>query len=198
MSFRRLIFITHADVQIDPHVPVQHWRLNARGRARHRAFAQNGALTQVTSVWSSAEQKAVDGAEITAAHLHVPYHTCAELHENDRSATGYLPEAEFQATADAFFAHPDQSIRGWERAIDAQTRVVAACKRIVAEAPKGDIAIIAHGGVGCLLVCHVLQTPIARAHDQPGCKGGNYVTISLPEWSLTHYWQDIAALGEEP
>ena len=46
--------------------------------------------------------------------------------ENDRSATGFLPREEFWATADLFFAHPTESIRGWERAIDAQARIVAA------------------------------------------------------------------------
>ena len=34
----------------------------------------------------------------------------ADLGENDRSATGYLPKAEFEAMADAFFARPDESV----------------------------------------------------------------------------------------
>ena len=198
MCSRRLIFITHGDVLIDPEMPVPDWGLNPRGRARHEAFVQSGALDWVNSVWSSAEQKAMDGAQITAHHLKVPHHILEALHENDRSATGFLPEAEFQATADAFFAHPEQSIRGWEPAQDAQTRVVQACKHIVSQTPDGDVAVVAHGGVGCLLVCHVLGVPISRTHDQPGRTGGNYVTINLPDWTLLHYWQDIAALGEEP
>ena len=47
------------------------------------------------------------------------------LGENDRSSTGYLPKAEFEAVADAFFARPEESVRGWERAVDAQRRIVA-------------------------------------------------------------------------
>lgn len=197
MCSRRLIFITHGDVLIDPNVPVPNWGLNPLGKARHAAFAERALLEGVGSVWSSAEQKAIDGARITADHLGVSHHVLEGLHENDRSATGFLPEAEFQATADAFFACPDKSIRGWEKAVDAQARVVKACMQIAAKAPKGDIAVVAHGGVGCLLVCHVMSVPISRQHDQPGQKGGNYVTISLPDWTLLHYWQDIAALGEK-
>ena len=42
------------------------------------------------------------------------------LHENDRSATGYLPPNQFEAMADRFFAEPQASVLGWERAVDAQ------------------------------------------------------------------------------
>ena len=192
MCSRRLFFITHADVAIDPDVPVPHWGLNPRGQARHTTFAQDPLLAKVTSVWSSAEKKAIDGAAITASHLACPHQVREDLHENDRSATGYLPEAEFQATADAFFARPEESVRGWERAVDAQSRVLRALEAIVGAAPDGDIAVVGHGGIGCLLVCHLLRAPISRRNDQIGRTGGNFVTIALPDWHLQHSWRDIA------
>ena len=37
-----------------------------------------------------------------------------------------MPPEEFEYTADLFFAHPEESIRGWERASDAQRRVMVA------------------------------------------------------------------------
>ena len=48
--------------------------------------------------------------------------------------------------ADRFFAEPKTSVLGWERAVDAQTRIVA-CVRSIAEqdATPGDLAIVAHG-----------------------------------------------------
>ena len=192
MSERTLFFITHADVLIDPDIPVPEWGLNPRGRLRHEAFAKQACLSRVGAVWSSTEQKALDGASITAQHLDVPHHSRFDLHENDRSATGFLPEAEFQAVADAFFAEPEQSIRGWERAVDAQTRTVSALQNIAATAPEGDIAVVGHGGIGCLTLCHVLGEPISRRNDQAGRQGGNYASIALPDWSLRHHWRDIA------
>jgi len=101
----------------------------------------------------------------TAAHfrLDVLCPKLAALGENDRAATGYLPAAEFQRTADEFFARPHESIRGWERAADAQTRIVATLDDIARRAPgTGPIAVISHGGVGALLMCQFKRVAISR------------------------------------
>ena len=72
------------------------------------------------------------------------------MHENDRSATGYLPGPEFEATADRFFAEPQISVRGWERAIDAQARILGAVAETLARHPGGDLLLVGHGAVGTL------------------------------------------------
>jgi broad specificity phosphatase PhoE len=188
-------FITHPDVVIDPAVPVPEWPLSARGRDRmHRALALP-FVASVGAVWSSEERKARDGADILAAHLRQPVRTLAALHENDRSATGYLPREEFEAVADAFFAHPEQSVRGWEPATDAQRRIVAAVNHVIEAtgAAAGNIAIISHGGVGALLLCHLLAVPIAREHDQPATNGGNMFSFEAGTRRLLHSWQPIDA-----
>ncbi|MEP3720668.1 MAG: histidine phosphatase family protein [Paracoccaceae bacterium] len=194
VSNRKLFFITHAEVMIDPDVEVTAWGLTDRGRARHMAFAGDPDLKNVAWVVSSAEQKAIDGAIITANALSVPHHIMDALHENDRSATGYLPKDEFEKVADQFFAHPSQSIRGWERAVDAQARVVAALKAATEISADGDIIVVAHGGVGALFLCWLLDEPISRTFDQPGAGGGNVLTASIPDWTLTEGWRDIAPL----
>ncbi len=119
-------FITHPDVLIDPMVPVPEWPLSPRGRER---MVQAMALPWVgglRAVWCSMERKARDGARILAGPLGLPITELAGLNENDRSATGYLPRTEFEAMADLFFARFQQSVQGWERAADAQCRIVAA------------------------------------------------------------------------
>ena len=184
-------FITHADVEIDPAIPVPQWRLSARGRARHEAFNRHGFVTRITAVHSSDERKARDGGEILAGHLGLPVQVVPALHENDRSATGFLPPPEFEATADAFFANPELSIRGWERAIDAQNRIAAAVDAILAaDRSHGDIAIVAHGGVGTLLLCRLLSAPIDRRHDQ-AAGGGNYFSFEVATRRLLQGWKRI-------
>jgi broad specificity phosphatase PhoE len=111
-----------------------------------------------------------------------------DMHENDRSSTGFLPPAEFEKAADWFFAHPDESFHGWERAIDAQIRIVKAVDRILADHdPAMPIAFVGHGGVGTLLKCHLQGVWISRDRDQPA-GGGNLFAFSLADRIATCDW----------
>jgi len=134
-----------------------------------RRFAGSLAYGDFGSLWSSNERKAIEAAEIVTARLGLPLHQHTALGENDRSATGYLPPSAFEATADRFFAEPESSVDGWERAVDAQARIVSAVTYVIgaSESPR-DIAVIAHGAVGTLLLCHLQGRPISRTLDQPG------------------------------
>jgi broad specificity phosphatase PhoE len=168
-----VIFLTHAEVEIDPAVPVPDWGLSSTGRARHAAFAASAEADGISAVFASTERKAREGAAPVADRLGIELRHRAALGENDRSATGYLPKAEFEATADRFFAEPDASIRGWESARAAQTRIVGAVRDALEEPrPEGDVLIVAHGGVGTLLRCHLLGQGISRSEDLPHPGGG--------------------------
>jgi broad specificity phosphatase PhoE len=185
-------FITHPEVTIDPDIPVIAWQLSPTGRRRMTAALQRPWIAMIGSVFCSSERKAADAAGILANHLGLIPVVFEALAENDRSATGYLPKPEFEAVANQFFARPEQSIRGWERAIDAQRRIVRAVERVVA-VPKGDgdIAIVSHGGVGTLLLCHLKGTPISRAEDQPGAGGGNFFSFDTSKHRLLSGWRSI-------
>lgn len=186
----RLFFVTHPEVTVDPARPVPRWHLSDTGIRRMRHFAEGPEVAEVTSVWASTETKAIEAAGILAARLGLGVQVAADLGENDRSATGFLPPPEFEAMADAFFARPENSVRGWERAADAQARIVAAVTRILAGHEGGDIAIVAHGGVGTLLISHSRREPISRAADQPF--QGHYWTATLPDCAIVHGWRPIA------
>jgi broad specificity phosphatase PhoE len=189
----RLIFITHPQVTIDPALDVRRWSLSPAGRARMQAFARSPAAARVTAIWSSTETKAREAAAILAKAHALPVHKDAALAENDRSATGFLPPPAFESAADAFFAHPDHSHQGWETATAAQTRIDTALRRIAATHHSGDLAVVAHGAVGTLMLCRLMAQPITRALDQPF--QGHYWTASLPDWQLLHGWQPIAPVA---
>jgi broad specificity phosphatase PhoE len=170
-----VFFITHPDVAIDPAVAIPDWPHNSRGRERMRAIMGWSWARGVRRVFASSERKARDAAEILAAGLGLAgYGIVAALGEADRSATGYLPRQEFEETADAFFAHPQQSVRGWEPAARAQARIVGAVERVASHPPDDDLAIVGHGGTGTLLYCHLAGLPINRCYDQPATNGGNW------------------------
>jgi broad specificity phosphatase PhoE len=124
--------------------------------------------------------------------LGIPYTTILEMGENDRSATGYLSEREFDYVVDQFFRRPEESVRGCERSIDAQRRIIAATKAVLSAKPvDGDVAIVAHGGTGTLLLCHLSGVPIGRDRDQPPTSGGNYFAFDLMIFRLLHGWRSI-------
>ena len=189
---RDVYFVTHPDVVIDPATPVPQWPLAERGRRRMRCLLSQDWMPGVAAIYCSTEQKAMEGAAMLSEALGMPCHHVAALGENDRAATGYLPKAEFEATAEAFFARPTESVYGWERAIDAQARIIGAVDQIAATAPgTGSIVVVSHGGVGTLLLCHLQGVPISRTDEQPGAAGGNYFLFHMPTGTLVHGWKPI-------
>ena len=181
-------YLTHPEVQVDPHVPVPSWRLSGVGAARVQALIIAGWLAGTTLIVSSAEQKARETAEPLAAALGIPLEIREEMHENDRSATGFLAPVEFESVANEFFAYPNQSIRGWERAVDAQARIVREAELVLSRQHEGDVLFVGHGAVGTLLLCHYANVTISRTQDQPS-GGGCYFTMTKANRRVLHSWQ---------
>ncbi len=191
-----LLFVTHSEVVIDPDQPIPDWPLSDVGRERMVQFAETLAAgdTPVVSVWSSDERKARDGAEIIAARLGLDPRIERGLHENDRSATGYIAPPEFWDVVAQFFAQPDESVRGWETARAAQARIVQSVERVLsAETASGLVVVISHGGVGQLLTAHLQDVEIGQ-EDRPGNSGGGcWIAIDRQDRRLEGAWQDIEA-----
>ncbi|MBB3352084.1 histidine phosphatase family protein [Rhizobium lentis] len=185
------LYITHPQVKIDANVPVPKWGLSDVGAARARRAAESGWAKRLTRIVSSDETKAIETAEILTAASGISIEIVHDMHENDRSATGFLPPPQFEEAANWFFAHPEKSFQGWERAVDAQARIVAAVKAVLAtHDPAAPIAFVGHGGVGTLLKCHLAGRPIARDRDQPA-GGGNLYAFGLADLGLTCDWTPI-------
>ena len=187
-------YLSHPQVVIDPDVPVAEWGLNDIGRARVAALVEAGWLAGTSIIVSSIERKAIETAEPIAAALGVRVEVREAMGENDRTATGYLPEAEFQRVADAFFANPQESIRGWERAVDAQARVVAEIEAVLARDVDGDVLLVGHGAVGTLAYCHYAGLAISREHDQPPGGGGNFWVMQRDERRVQHGWRAMETI----
>ena len=188
-------YLTHPEVMIDPNIPVTDWGLSPQGRARIDRLIASGTLAGTGRIISSAERKAIETAQPIADAMDLQVEIRPRMHENDRSATGYLPKAEFETVADRFFAEPTQSIRGWERAVDAQQRIVAEVTDVIARHTTGDILFVGHGGVGTLLRCWLAALPIDRRHDQPGGGGGCIFTFGLADRKPRGAWTLIEEFG---
>ncbi len=187
-----IYFITHPNVLISADVRIEKWPLSELGRDRMKASLKQPWVKEITAIYCSTEQKAIDGADILATHLALPVHQRVELGENDRSSTGFLQPDEFERVADEFFAKPELSVRGWERAIDAQKRIITAIESIAAtDRASGPIAIVAHGAVGALLYCALTENFISRNFGQPENGGGNYFAFSINPHRAHFNWRAI-------
>ncbi|MCJ8508016.1 phosphoglycerate mutase family protein [Rhizobium lemnae] len=193
------LYISHPQVQIDPQIPVPDWSLSPLGRERVFAVAARPWVTKLQRIISSPERKAIETAEILVEAAGVELEIASASREIDRSATGYLTHDAHEEAADRFFADPSRSFRGWEKAIDAQQRIVTTISQIILEHdPARPIVFVGHGGVGTLLKCALAGRSIARDWDQPA-GGGNLFCFSLArnlaecrlkcEWTPMEFWQ---------
>ena len=185
--------VSHPEVQVDPATPVPGWGLSEAGRARLGRLLELPWARSAAFVASSAERKALQTAQAVAAAAGRDVHVDEELGENDRSATGFVPPQEFEALADAFFAHPGRSVRGWETADAAQRRVVRAVDRVLgrareagADPAESTVVVATHGGVGTLLQCALRGVAVDRRHDQPG--QGSWYPFDPVAWTAGHGW----------
>jgi broad specificity phosphatase PhoE len=160
---RVILFITHPQVVIEPHVPSTEWRLSPEGIARMERFSRSKLAGRITAICSSED-----------------------------SATGYLPPDELAQVVLLFYANPNDSVFGRERAIDAQARIVKSIAAIAKQdSSSGDIAVISHGGVGCLLTAYLFQSPISIRIQQPVKEGGSYIAINCDALKPITTWRPL-------
>jgi broad specificity phosphatase PhoE len=187
-------YLSHPQVTIDPNTPVTDWSLNEIGRERVVMLAGSGALSGTRQVVSSGEIKAIETATPLAKALGCDLVVREAMHENDRSATGFLPPEEFEIVADQFFARPQESVRGWETAVAAQTRIVREVRECLKHYVEGDVLLVGHGGVGTLLFCYLSDVPISRTFDQGAGGGGCYFEFTPQMEKPPTGWQTLEKL----
>jgi len=189
-----IFYLSHPEVAIDPAVPVPEWGLSAIGRARLLAVREAAWLRSCRRIVTSAERKAMETADLIAEATGAAVEVRPAMHENDRSATGFLPPAEFERVADQFFAEPDRSVRGWERAVDAQARIVAEVEAVLAGHDAGAPLLLAgHGAVGTLLYCRLAGGAIDRRFDQQ--RGGSVIAIDTGTKRPLFGWAPMEAVA---
>jgi broad specificity phosphatase PhoE len=171
-------------------------------------LAQQPWLRRTGRILTSGETKALETAAVVGSTLGLPIEVREPLHENDRSSTGFVPPARFEVLADAFFESPDTSVEGWETSRAAQRRIVEAtadcfdgvtppARQDQPDQPdmRPDVLIVAHGAVGTLLLCHLLDVPISRRLDQVGGEaaagGGNFWAYDTTARTIIHQWRPI-------
>ncbi len=150
-----LILVRHAAVHIDPSIPSLEWPLSADGRSRCHSLAPQIQPYTPTRFITSHEPKARETGQILADLLGVPCASAAGLQEHDRSGVPYFAnKVDFETAVANFFARPDELVFGGETAVQARNRFATAVQQQLGTYPQDTLAIVAHGTVLTLFLCH--------------------------------------------
>jgi len=147
-----LILVRHSLPEVVGNLPAREWRLSELGKARVVRLADQLTLYQPEVIFSSAEPKAKETAEIIASIHKVPYHVAEDLHEHDRSNIPFLAYDKFQDSIHEFFEKPNELVFGRETADQAHARFYRSVHSILNEHASKTVAIVTHGTVLSLFV----------------------------------------------
>ena len=106
--------------------------------------------------------------------------------------TGFLPPEEFEKTADLFFAQPGYVRSGAGSGPSTpKYRIVTGIQASFTHGIDDDAPVLftGHGGVGTLLMCHLMGAPISRIHDQK--RGGSWYRFDKT-WLTSQSAPDLA------
>ena len=185
---------TPTQMRVDPAAPVRDWRLSDEGRARVLRVVGAPWVARVTRVVTSTEYSVIETANMFARRLDLPVEFRPELDDSRRPSSAFLPVNEFDRMLDAFFSRPEEGARlGWESAVAAQRRIVAAVDSLLAAArdDRGDLLFLIHGRVATLLLCHLAGVPISREFFQP-MFGGNLFAFDRSSRKVLFRWRRVA------
>ena len=179
---RRLVLVKHAMPEIGPDKPASSWRLGEVGRHRSGLLAARLRGFNPQVIWTSAEPKAVETAEIVARAFGVQARTVAGLEEHDRSNVPFFETRdEFERAVEHFFREPDRLVLGTETAEQALARFTCAIDQIVS-AGHADSVVITHGTVMTLYAARVAGVRQMCFWRRLGLS--SYVVLTLPDMDI--------------
>jgi broad specificity phosphatase PhoE len=149
-----LFLVRHAPVALDLAVPAEHWTLSDEGRELAQRLAALPILAELQTVWSSPEPKAQATAQPLVDLHGTTFLIHPDLVELQRGPSNLPDHGAYTAAVCQAFANPETSSNGWERACDAQRRIVTTIREIVVQA-SGPAAIVSHGLILSLLVAYL-------------------------------------------
>ena len=130
----KIYLIRHAESKPTGHDATR-WPLSERGEQQAVALAAQAFWSEIVAIVSSDEPKAMASVQDVAIERGIPLLTRECLRELKRTSA-WLDD--YEERVREAFESPARSIGGWERATDAQVRVLACvdeCKSVLLDCP---------------------------------------------------------------
>lgn len=188
-----ILVARHADAEYESH----HWAdeggsLTTQGRAQAAALGERVAAGEVTRVWTSTYARAVQTAEIAAAHLRVPVTTREGLREfSVGSLAGSRADDPFADTYRAWLdGDLERRLPGGETGAELRFRMHHVLHEIAERHPGETVLAVSHGGLMRL----TLPLIVTREPADPPARLGNCAVVEIVvdehHWTCRHWPQD--------
>lgn len=140
--------------------------LSEAGRAQAARVANALRPIALDAVYSSPLQRATDTAQAIAVPRALPVEPVDDLREiafgEWESLANTEVEQRFGSLLQQWWSRPDQTeIPGAEPLAQGRERAMGALHGIVRRHPKGQVAVVAHGGMNKLILLTLLDAPLA-------------------------------------
>ena len=187
-NFMKIYLITHPDTVIDSQRPINRWKISKDGWKQVKNLGKKRFWNNVEFIYASTEPKANLSARYWSKNHNIRMKIVAGIDEvNDRK---FLPKKKLWENADLFYAAPRKSAGGWETAENCLKRMVKSINRIKNESKRKkyqSIAIVSHGAVANIYVCHLKKV---RASVKTGQKKiGSWIIIDAGKNKILTKWQ---------
>lgn len=149
----KIYYITHPLAKIEPDKPNTEWSLLEDSEEELERLSVMDFWKDIDLVFSSPEKKALQTAEYIKEHNNINYDVSDDLNEVRRESYQFVELQKYLKQVEDFYLHPEDSCNGWEKAVDAQKRLINFLDKIMVE--DKDIAVISHGIIGTLLACYL-------------------------------------------
>src|SRR5689334_6316260 len=142
-----LYLIRHPRTHVDPARPSYEWSLSEQGRAQVDVLAEAPFCKAVQAIYASNQSKATEPANAIGTRYGITVTIVPELAEVSRGTETYLNAADYNSALTGFFAMPESSVEGWERATDALARFNDALEDIIKRHIDESILVFSHSMV---------------------------------------------------
>ncbi|MBI3732053.1 MAG: histidine phosphatase family protein [Chloroflexi bacterium] len=156
----RIYLIRHAETEPDDDDATL-WPLSQTGEQQVKQLAAQPFWDEVTAIVSSTEMKAIATVQGIAFEHSIPLFTHDGLRELRRTP-GLIDN--YSERAQQVFEKPAISIGNWERAADAQARIMACLDELIARFGQSPFAVVSHGMVLALLLA-ALQDALGYTYE---------------------------------
>jgi broad specificity phosphatase PhoE len=176
-------------------VPSSEWQLSEQGFLLASHLALLPIFGAVSAVYTSPELKAVATGQPLGTRFAVPLIEHPGLSELKRGQTNIAGREAYERMVRIAFGRPHESVSGWERATDAQQRIIATVEQLAAQ-HVAPFAVVSHGLVLSLLMAHFNGSVTVDYHAWRAIPLPALAAIDTATWQVLTPFMDVAAWQE--